>query len=178
MPSPDQIRDALRETLGKDRADALHHDVMERVAIVRRLEHAVDAHRGAALRECTAAIEARLGAVSSRTNKLLEVLGPGALRLIGRLATESDSHEDFHQKLSLVESTVQEAAVIGARRVLERCLERRFGPLTYEWLVAIDAASASELNRCHERLTNSGSIEEVLEPLVGEVLERSAIEAE
>ncbi len=59
----------------------------------------------------------------------------------------------------------------GARRVLERMLERSFGPLTNKCGLALEAADVHDLNACFERLATAGSAEEVLDPILSKLLD-------
>lgn len=167
MTTSDELRDALREILGREQADELACRLMDDVSKTRALEGLLDSRRRDSLRECTSAMEIHGGVPA----ELLDAFGKDGLRLVARVARDSASPEVFRETLHLVELAIQEGRVMGARRVLERMLERSFGPLTYKCSLALETADVHDLNACFERLATAGSAEEVLDPILAKLLD-------
>lgn len=173
MPTPEEPLDALRQILGREQADELVCKVLDDVSKTRVLEGLLESRRREALTECTSAVE-KHGGISA---ELLDALGQDGLRLVAKVAGDSSSPASFSERLRLVELAIQEGVIMGSRRVLERLLERRFGPLTHQWILALYAADAHDINGCYERLAKASCAQEILDPLVSKLLDNAADQA-
>lgn len=128
----------------------------------RRLQAQLEARVRPGRRKIARAYKARFGRpVPEGVKETLDEMGPSALNLTYKLLSASRSEATFWKRLFSLRGALVEAISEGARRVLFRFVEQKFGYPDYSHALRIDLADHHDLNRWFERLATAKTADEL-----------------